>query len=116
MKRFAFLAVLTLVFAASAFADCSTLTFQTESGPALFVNEPANFQFEAVGGTPPYKFEVLEEYGALPEGLVLTPSGRLVGVPREESFGTTVIIRLTDAEGCVVNQAFNLQIFGPNTM
>jgi hypothetical protein len=113
MRRFVFLALFVLLCSFSAYAQCttSTLTFLNESVPAMFVGQPVNFQFEAVGGTPPYTFEVLEEFGPLPAGLHLTQKGKLIGVPREETIGTTVFIRLSDAEGCVVNQAFNLEIF-----
>ena len=113
MRRLGFLALFVLLCSFSAYAQCttSTLTFQTEAVPAMFVGQPVHFQFEAVGGTPPYTFEVLEEFGPLPEGLHLTNNGKLVGVPKEETIGTTVFIRLSDAEGCVLNQAFNLEVF-----
>ena len=109
--RFAFVALVT-VLSFSAYAQCTTntLTFQTEAIPALFVGEPANFQFEAVGGTPPYTLTVREEFGPLPAGLHLTAKGKLVGVPREATIGTTVFILLEDAEGCNLTQAFNFQI------
>lgn len=112
-----FLALLTLLCSFSAYAQCttSTLTFQTEAIPGFIVGEPANFQIEAVGGTPPYRFDVREDVGfaPLPAGLHLTPNGKIVGVPREATEGTAVIIRVTDAEGCELNQAFNFQIFEP---
>ena len=113
MKRLVILALFVLVCSFSAYAQCTTntLTFQTEAVPAMFVGQPVHFQFVAVGGTPPYNFEVIDEFEPLPEGLHLTNKGKLGGVPQQETIGTTVGIRLTDSEGCVLNQAFNFEVF-----
>lgn len=107
MKRTIWLATLLLVVSAVAHAQC-LLTYQTESLPAFFAGQPANFQIEGVSGTEPYKFEIYD--GGLPEGLHLTPSGRIVGVPEAESY-SFVIIRLSDADGCVIHQAFDVYVF-----
>lgn len=109
MKRILMVALSLLLVCSAVSAQC-LLTFQTESLPGFFVGQPINFQIEAVSGTEPYKFEIVG--GALPEGVQLTPSGRIVGVTQEPGeVGQTVFIRVTDAEGCSVTQAFDVQTF-----
>ena len=106
MKAFVLIAAVVLLVPLSASGQCLT-TFQTEVLPAFFVGQPANFQIEAVSGTPPYRFEIVE--GELPEGLHLTPNGRIRGVPTMEQ-ETTIFVRLTDAEGCGLVQAFPVSV------
>jgi hypothetical protein len=108
MKRALLFGFLLLVSSA-AYGQC-LLTFQTETVPAFFVDQPGNFQLEAVSGTEPYKFEIVE--GTLPEGLHLTASGRIVGVAREETdIPPVVFVRVTDAAGCSLTQAFEINVF-----
>jgi Putative Ig domain len=107
MKKYALLGLLALVVAPAAFGQC-LLTYQTEAVDAFFVNQPGNFQLIAVSGTEPYRFEI--HSGVLPEGLHLTSSGRIVGVPRQEE-EQVVLITVTDAEGCHLTQAFNIVVF-----
>ncbi len=104
-----FLLIAAALFLAPTFASgqCTT-TFETESLGAFFVGQPANFQIQGVSGTPPYRYELVDS--VLPEGLHLTASGKIVGVPRVEG-DSTVFIRLTDAEGCGLVQAFVVQVF-----
>lgn len=87
--------------------DCSTLTFITESLPTFFVGTPANFQIEASGGTPPYKFKITS--GALPPLLDLDQDGLITGVPTMEAT-TTIFVRLKDKGPCTVTQAFNVSV------
>lgn len=95
-----------LLFAMSVSGQC-LLTTETEAFPAFFVNEPVNFQIVAVSGTEPYRFEIVE--GTLPEGLVLTPNGRVVGVPRTES-DNVVLFNIRDAAGCELNTTYNVVV------
>ena len=101
MRSAIVLGILLLV-APVASAQC-LLTYQTEAIHAFTVGQPANFQIEAVSGTEPYHFNIHE--GVLPEGLHLTPSGRIVGVPRVAG-EEVVLITVRDAEGCNLTQAF----------
>ena len=108
MRRIAITAAIML-FAVSVWGQC-LLTTETEAFPAFFVDQPVNFQIVAVSGTEPYKFEIVD--GTLPEGLHLTPSGRIVGVPRAES-DSVVFFKITDAAGCHLTQAYNVVVLTP---
>jgi hypothetical protein len=88
-------------------ADCSTLTFLTESLPGFFVGQPANFQIEAIGGTPPYHFELVD--GTLPAGLHLNSNGKITGKPTAVA-DTTIFVQLTDSAGCTLTQAFAVRV------
>lgn len=101
------LAILVLLIPVMADGQC-LLTTETEVIPAFYVNQPGNFQIVAVSGTEPYRFEIFE--GTLPEGLRLTPTGRIVGVPRAEG-ETVVLITITDAAGCHLTQAYNIVVW-----
>jgi hypothetical protein len=104
MKRLALVLLLLVccVPLASAQSTC-TLTFQTESLPNFYLGQPANFTIEGVSGTPPYTFTIVD--GALPAGLHMNKHGKITGVPTEEA-DTTILVNLTDAAGCQINQAF----------
>ena len=107
MRKPILVALVSLSLAASAFAQCETLTFLTESVPTFQVNAPVNFQFDVIGGTAPYTFSIYD--GALPDGLRLTSRGRILGKATQVS-DTTVFIQLTDAEGCSLVQAFAIRV------
>jgi hypothetical protein len=83
----------------------STLTFITESLSGFTLGEAQNVSIEAIGGTPPYSFELTQ--GVLPAGLNLNADGTLSGTP---SGDTTIWIKVTDAQGAHVTQAFDLSI------
>ena len=85
----------------------STLTFITESLPDFTQNTPANFQIEAVGGTPPYQFQITQ--GALPAGLSLGSAGLIAGTPTQVA-DTTVFVLLSDAAGASLTQAFAVRV------
>ena len=113
MRKILLVAVL-LLCAAPAFGECTTdtLTFQTESLPLFFTHQHFDLQIEAVGGTPPYTFEISPHFDPLPPGFRLRSDGQLKGTPRA-SGNSTIGILLTDAEGCFLTQAFNVQIDPP---
>ena len=104
MKKTILVAMLSLCFAATASAQCGFLEILPESLPTFDLNEPANVQLEVIGGDGPYHFTIHE--GALPEGLHLTPSGRIVGRPTTATFDTTVFITVTDSQGCHTTRAY----------
>jgi Putative Ig domain len=111
MRKIILVAIASLCFAIPAFAQCetSTLTFTTESLPGFFLDQPANFQIQAVGGTTPYHFELVEG-SALPAGLHMNAHGRITGKPQELTFDTTIFVRVTDAQGCTLVQAFPVYV------
>ena len=67
--------------------------------PPTTANQGFRFELEAVGGTPPYKWSVVE--GALPAGLELDPaSGVIEGIATDEPIlSDTLRIAVTDADG-----------------
>jgi hypothetical protein len=60
--------------------------------PPLFVLAPVSIQLQAVGGLPPYRWDL--PGGALPPGLTLSEDGRISGAPTVPgTFGFTVRVR-----------------------
>jgi hypothetical protein len=111
MKRFALVLLLLVccIPLASAQSTC-TLTFQTESLPDFHLGTPVNFTIEGVSGTEPYTFTLAG--GTLPAGLHLNKHGKLTGNPTEVT-DTIILINLTDAAGCQINQAFDIRVVTP---
>ena len=107
MKTALLAGILLLLVPVVADAEC-LLTYQTEVIFPFFVGVHGNFQLEGVSGTEPYKFELFD--GSLPEGLHLTASGRIVGVPQQEE-QTVAFITISDAAGCHLTQAFEIFVF-----
>lgn len=85
----------------------STLTFITESLPDFTQFTPANFQIEAVGGAPPYTFEITQ--GTMPTGLSLSQTGLITGTPTQVA-DTTVFVKLSDAANDSITQAFAVRV------
>ena len=85
----------------------STLTFITESLPDFTQFVPVNFQIEAVGGTPPYMFEITQ--GTLPTAMTLSASGLISGTPNQVA-DTTVFVKLSDAANDNITQAFAVRV------
>ena len=83
------------------------LTFETESLPAFTVGDAYDFDIQAVGGTPPYQYQLTQ--GSLPSGIALSPDGKLSGTPTQAG-DTTAFIKLSDAAGDDLTQAFDCQI------
>jgi hypothetical protein len=100
------------LFASAAYAQCenSTVTFETEAVAQQFVGVPAHFDFIAVGGNPPYTMTITS--GTLPEGLHLSPNGKLRGKPTQVA-EETIFIRLSDSDGCGFTQAFPISVMQP---
>lgn len=108
MRKTILVAIVSLCFAASAFAQCEILNFDNESLPLFDLNEPANFQITASGGAAPYHFEIID--GTLPAGLHMNAKGKITGKPIEPSFDHTIFVQVTDANGCMLTQAFLVQV------
>ncbi|HVG25940.1 MAG TPA: putative Ig domain-containing protein [Thermoanaerobaculia bacterium] len=108
MRKVILVAIVSLCLAATALADCSTFTNLTESLSDFRLNQPVQFQIEFIGGTAPYHFEIVD--GTLPQGLHLTANGKIVGKPTEVA-DTTVLVRVTDAEGCTLHVAYAVRVY-----
>jgi len=108
MKRMALVLLLLVccVPLASAQSTC-LLTFQTETIPDFTLGQPVNYTIEGVSGTEPYTFTIVG--GALPAGLHMNSHGKITGKPTEIA-DVTVLINLTDAAGCEINQAFPVRV------
>jgi len=74
---------------------------------AVGVPYEINLQGVATGGTPPYKFDIVE--GSLPGGLDMTPEGYLAGTPSEAG-DTNILIALSDSAGASVSQGFTCMV------
>jgi len=64
-------------------------------------------QIPAVGGKPPYRFQVAA--GSLPAGLSLTPDGLITGTP-SGSYNATVTFSITDGSGTTVHAPIHITI------
>jgi hypothetical protein len=85
----------------------STLTFITESIPQFTVGEFQEFALQAVGGAPPYTFEITQ--GTLPQGLNFDTDGTISGTA--EVAGTfTPFFKLTDSAGDHLTQAMEVTV------
>jgi hypothetical protein len=109
VRKTILVAVLSLCFAATAFAQCETLTFLTESLPGFTSDTQANFQIEVIGGTAPYHFTLLEDLSVMPAGLHLTGSGKIVGKAKGPA-DTTIFVQVTDANGCTLTSAYAVRV------
>ena len=83
------------------------LTFITESLPGFIVGDAYDYDLQAVGGTQPYTFTLSQ--GLLPDGIDLGPTGNISGTATEVG-DTTAFIKLADAAGANLTQAFDCQV------
>ena len=88
-------------------SSSSDLTFETESVPAFTVGQSYDFDIKAVGGTPPYQYQLTQ--GSLPAGIGLSGGGKLSGTPTAAG-DVTAFIKLSDAAGAHLTQAFDCQV------
>ena len=104
MRKVILVGILSLCLAATAYATCQYLTFITESLPAFYVGVPASFQIEVWGGTTPYTFQITS--GSLPPGLSMSSGGVISGTPTTAGYDWTIFVKVTDANGCHLTQAY----------
>jgi putative Ig domain-containing protein len=75
------------------------LSIRTTILPDAFLRQPYNAALEALGGTPPYSWNLPFE-GGLPGGLVLSPAGIVSGTPDASGIGHNVFtVEVTDSVG-----------------
>ncbi|HVT04502.1 MAG TPA: Ig-like domain-containing protein [Thermoanaerobaculia bacterium] len=88
---------------------CATITLSPASLPGGSVGVAYSQVISASGGAGPYGFSLTS--GALPNGLMVFPSGVLSGTPTAQGvFNFTV--GATDANGCTGSKAYSLTITG----
>jgi Putative Ig domain len=107
------LAAMLVLLVTSSFAvgqTACTLINITEYVPDMPLGQPVHYEFEACCGTPPYTFAVTS--GTLEAGLILTPTGKLRGVPIETG-DNTVYITVVDATGCSNTTAYPFRVVAP---
>ena len=108
MRKVVLVGILSLCVAVSAFATCQYLTFITESLPGFYVGTPASFAIEVWGGTAPYTFQITS--GSLPPGLSMSSAGVISGTPTTAGYDWTIFVKVTDANGCHLTQAFAVMV------
>ncbi|HYC93549.1 MAG TPA: Ig domain-containing protein [Thermoanaerobaculia bacterium] len=104
MRKVILVAIVSLCFAAAAYATCPYIEMDTESLPAFYVGVPAYFDLGAFGGTAPYTFQITS--GSLPPGLSMNSAGEISGTPTTAGYDWTIFVKVTDANGCHLTQAF----------
>ena len=88
------------------FFTCSGGVCDLAAGSNVFVSNFFTTSFRATGGTAPYTWS-----GNLPAGLVLRPSGLLLGTPT--TLGTsTFTVTVTDAAGATASEKVSLTVTG----
>jgi uncharacterized protein YhjY with autotransporter beta-barrel domain len=89
------------------------MTISPETQPNPVVNVPYSVQFSASGGVAPYEFGY--SFGRLPDGLTLSPDGRLSGTTSETGlFAVNVYAR--DVYGSAVYKYYYFEIGDPITL
>ena len=89
-------------------ASKSPLTFITESLPGFAVGKSQHVALEVEGGRQPYLFEITS--GALPANLSLANDGVITGSVAQATPDSTVFVKVTDADGAHLTQAFDVQV------
>ncbi len=91
--------------------NCPALTLSPATVPPGTVGVPyPATQLSATGGTGPYAFQVTN--GSVPQGMSLSASGLLSGTPTAP-LGVNLTIRATDANGCMGQRTYVLQVTCP---
>jgi hypothetical protein len=86
---------------------CPAITLSPTTLPPGQNLQPYSQTITASGGTAPYTFTIAS--GALPVGLVLSPTGLISGTPAQSGI-FNVTIRATDSVGCQGSRAYSLVI------
>ncbi len=102
----------------SAQADFTLNVLQTNSlwlaeqeFPIALAKKPYSHLIKPTGGLAPYSFRILS--GQLPLGITLDSVGRLEGMTQSPSL-TTIVLRIQDSTGKVVDRQCSLRVNNPN--
>jgi hypothetical protein len=89
-----------------------SLNIDSQSLPKAFLRTPYQFQLQARGGAPPYKWEVTE--GTLPAGIVLQSDGQLTGTPQQSGeFHFTATVSDSGRPAHEIKHEFLLVVVSP---
>lgn len=109
-------------FSGTAFADREffiivtpptvSLEVITRSLPSGVANRNYDVDIIAIGGAPPYTWEIRNS-DALPDGLEFTTEGRLFGIPLTPA-SESLLLRVTDSLGVEASRELPLRILNPN--
>jgi hypothetical protein len=117
MRAFLFCALFGLCCLALASAGAqpvspSQLTISTTTLPPARLRQPYQFQLQAQGGIPPFKWTVTR--GSLPPGLTITEDGVISGTPNEKG-EFPFVISLSDGStpSQKKNQAYVFHVVAP---
>jgi hypothetical protein len=91
--------------------DALTLTTILIDG--ITAKENYDFNVLAKGGLQPYTFTLIS--GSFPDGLVLSKSGNISGVPLS-SGSTNITVQVTDSRGTIENMDYVIQVYNPLTL
>ncbi len=93
--------------------DGNDLAISTFTIPSAQEDEPYTQRFDAIRGTEPYTWSIVEEVSSLPEGLTMSSDGVLEGSPGDGgNFGFSV--RVEDQQGRVDIQPITLIVSPKN--
>lgn len=96
---------------------CPPLSITTAALPNGIVGQPYSYQLQASGGVPPLTWGVALDGDPLPDGLTMTPTGLISGIPR--SYGAKTI-HFFATDNCApvaqtVYRTLNLSVATPAT-
>ena len=103
--------------------DSRTVTITGEPGPLTItsgwlitgvVNKPYVEDIDVVGGTPPYRYEIVA--GSLPTGLTLNPDTGLISGTPTIAGTSTFTVKVTDAVMSTDTQDVYIPIIDPSTI
>jgi hypothetical protein len=88
------------------------VSFSTYTLPSARPNQSFNTTLQATGGSAPYTFELAG--GTLPQGLTLSSTGLLSGIPTQTTAPAPFTVRVTDSTGAssLVTYMFNINSSG----
>ncbi len=76
---------------------------------SAIIGSEFNFELKAVGGAPPYLWELIS--GNLPEGLILIKTGKISGVPAPEKGEFNFSLRVSDQNALSAIKSFSLNLY-----
>lgn len=91
----------------TSYCQCGNILLNQLYLPNAVLSQSYDVQLVTSGDQPP--FVVTVEYGQLPPGLTLSPSGTLSGTPVERG-SWQFTVKVTDPNGCFITRSFTLKV------